>query len=605
MTPIGSSMGPAPPPPAIRGEHPSRPGPYLGSRFHIEDAIGAGPSGSVYRGLDLERGLPVAIKILHPKETQGPRFAVQFRGLCLALAQLEHENLVHLHDYGLLDGRYFLVSDLVDGLDVTTYLARRRALDPGVTVRIGLHTCLALGTVHAHGLVHQALKPNNVLLTRGGQVKVSDPGLSALISTPAAAQNRPRLPEAHYLSPEQARGEAVGPTSDLYSLGALLFEMLTGRPPFEAGDFWELMRLVGHAPPPSPRTYRAEVPPALSDLVLHALGKDPSERFSSADEMADALREILRGSLNRSWLPAASLGPAEPSRRRMAAVSTESGLLAHRGLPPRGRALATGAQFVTSFGLTGIALLFLAGAFVGPGSNLAPLSRPQAETGPSEFPARDRTLWDRDGTKSHLPPTSDAIAMVDPGWRPVDASQVAPPPVAASTNDASGETGLPPTATPPAAVPTDNPSQQGSDLVIPGQQDNTALDQPDGGAPPGGDGDSASEGSSASPDDDVEDHRWAWEGGEDWDHEDEEEREAGRERESEDEDRETEFWGIVESQNGPLWVISGRGVVITSTTEIEGRIALGALVSVEVIQVEGGPWVALEINQEDADEHDS
>ncbi len=195
-------------------------------------------------------------------------------------------------DYGYVEGRYYIATEWVGGIDLGTYIAEHGPLQPLQAAALALQVCAALRVVHQHGLIHLGIKPGNVLLMPGGKVKVSDVGLAGILSETGLSKTNVMIGNTPYMSPEQARAEAPGPESDLYSLGVILFEMLTDRLPFESNDAWSLLRMHSEQTPPAPDLLNPAVPPLLSAVVLRALQKQRRSRFASADEMAAALAEL-------------------------------------------------------------------------------------------------------------------------------------------------------------------------------------------------------------------------------------------------------------------------------------------------------------------------
>jgi len=262
---------------------------HLADKYLLAAEIRRGPTASVYRGTSRESGQPVAIKIFQERYRDDPRFAIRFRELLKVLADIDHENLIAIQDYGFSDGQYYLVMEWVEGADLGTFLAERGRLPPWRASTIARRVCAALEAVHQAGLIHRGIKPQNILITTDGHVKVTDVGSGGLVSESGLSKTNVMLGSVSYISPEQARAERLGPASDLYSLGVTVFEMLTGRLPFESNDAWSLVRMHARSIPPSPRRLNPQVPDDLARLVSRALEKDPTRRFASAREMEAAL----------------------------------------------------------------------------------------------------------------------------------------------------------------------------------------------------------------------------------------------------------------------------------------------------------------------------
>jgi serine/threonine protein kinase len=224
----------------------------FGERFVLQAEISRGSATSIYRAIDRHSGRTVALRVFNQRIQADPRFAIRFRQRMLAIAGMDHENLVAVLDYGVLDGRSFIAMEWISGVDLRTYLVEHGPLSGGLAAWIALKVCAALDAVHRSGLDHRGIKPQNVLLTASGEVKVSDVGLNGLYSESGLSRTNVMAAGIGFMSPEQARGEDVGPQSDIYSLGVLLFEMLTNRLPFESKDAWEVLRMHANEQPLAP-----------------------------------------------------------------------------------------------------------------------------------------------------------------------------------------------------------------------------------------------------------------------------------------------------------------------------------------------------------------
>jgi TolB-like protein len=257
-----------------------QPGDRIG-RYEVLREIGRGGFGIVYEALDTELGRKVALKMLRPLRSAHATSPEWLRREAEAAARLDHPGIVTLLDAGISDLGPWLAMELLHGETLEKRL-ERGALDPREAVRIALEVARALGHAHAHGVVHQDLKPGNVFLAEDGRVKLLDLGLAHLLGTrPAASGGTPA-----YMAPEQARGETADARADVFALGALLFEMLTGRPPFPVVD--GRSAVLDRA---SPGDLPAGLPSAVARLVLRCLERDPARRFASGQAVAEALLE--------------------------------------------------------------------------------------------------------------------------------------------------------------------------------------------------------------------------------------------------------------------------------------------------------------------------
>src|SRR6476659_3585292 len=278
---------------APRGDDLAEIGQVLGGRYRLVELLGTGGMATIYRATDTGLGRDVALKLLRPEYLRDPDFSSRFRQEAQAAASLSHPNIVTVYDYGEDPSGPYIVMELIDGEDLATILRRSGTLPPRQVARIGAGVARALAAAHARGLVHRDIKPGNVLIGADGAVKVVDFGIARAIAEAQVTLPGTTLGSVHYFSPEQARGEPATASSDIYSLGIVLYEMLTGVRPFEGDSAASvgLARLSG--PVPDPTLVRASVPSELAAITRRAMALDPAARFSSAGAMADALDATL------------------------------------------------------------------------------------------------------------------------------------------------------------------------------------------------------------------------------------------------------------------------------------------------------------------------
>ena len=266
----------------------------IGDRYQLGQVIGRGGMATIHEAMDLRLERPVAIKLLRPEAAADSDLADRFRREALAATVLRHPNIVACLDTGTDEGQPYLVMDLVDGEDLAARLKRGGRLAPTYAARIGLDVARALGVAHLRGIVHRDVKPGNILLASDGRAMVTDFGIARLAADAEAAKPGTTLGSVHYFSPEQAKGATTTPASDVYGLGLVLYEALTGSRAF-SGDTTDAIALarIG-APPPSPRSSRPEVPADLDAVVRRALSPDPADRYQNGNAMAAALEAAIQ-----------------------------------------------------------------------------------------------------------------------------------------------------------------------------------------------------------------------------------------------------------------------------------------------------------------------
>ena len=270
-------------------------GTILGGRYRLTELLGQGGMARIYRGHDNQLDRDVAVKILRPEYGRDPDFGARFRHEAQAAASLNHPNIVSVYDYGHDTAGPFIVMELVDGEDLASIVKRSGALPPRQAARIAAETARALHAAHQRGIVHRDVKPGNVMIDRDGRVKVADFGIARAIAEAQMTLPGTTLGSVHYFSPEQARGDQATPSSDIYSLGIVLYELLTGHRPWEADSAAAvaMARLAG--PPPDPSAIRSGIPSDLVAIDRKALATEPADRWSSASSFAAALEAFLAG----------------------------------------------------------------------------------------------------------------------------------------------------------------------------------------------------------------------------------------------------------------------------------------------------------------------
>jgi predicted Ser/Thr protein kinase len=268
-------------------------GERLSDRYAIEERIAVGGMGTVYRALDERLHRKVALKILKDHLAHDERFVERFRREARSVASLSHPNIASLYDYGEDDDRHYIVMELVDGSDLAHVLKAEGALDPERAEHIMRQVCEALSVAHAAGLVHRDVKPANVLLTADGTAKVTDFGIARATGDSSLTATGSILGTAHYLAPEQAAGDPATPQTDVYAAGVVLFEMLTGKVPFDAPSPVAVASQHMRGEVPTPSSIDHAIPTRLDDVVQKATAKDPKDRYTDAGEMAAVLGGVV------------------------------------------------------------------------------------------------------------------------------------------------------------------------------------------------------------------------------------------------------------------------------------------------------------------------
>ncbi|MFD7408244.1 serine/threonine-protein kinase [Streptomyces sp. NPDC059866] len=292
----------------------------IAGRYRLHDPIGRGAMGEVWRAYDETLGRPVAVKLLLPQDSD-PTAASRFRMEAQTAGQLHHPYVVGVLDFGTHDDRLFLVMELVDGDSLARMLADAGPQPADRVARIAAQAAAGLAAAHQQGIVHRDIKPANLLLDADGTLKIGDFGIARFLDDPAAALTATGqiVGTSLYLAPERALGQPAGPASDVYSLGCVLYQLLTGRPPFQADTAIAILHQHLDATPTPPQQLGADLPPAFESYLLGLLAKQPEHRPGAA-QVADWFT-------SGAWqgrpepLPAASPAPA-PAHRP---PSTETG----------------------------------------------------------------------------------------------------------------------------------------------------------------------------------------------------------------------------------------------------------------------------------------
>jgi serine/threonine-protein kinase len=305
------------------------------SRYELRGTLGRGGMATVYRAHDPVLGREVALKVLAAHFAEDESFRARFLREAKLAARVTHPNVVQIYDAGVDERGPFIAMELVEGESLGEELARRGRLHPEEVVSLGLQLCGALEATHAAGLVHRDVKPQNVLLTFDRAAKLGDFGIARSEDATRLTEHGSVLGTAAYLAPEQARGGAVTPATDLYGLGVLLYESLTGRRPHEGATLSELVLAREREPARPPSDHVAGVPVALDAAILGCLALRPEDRTQSAAALAGELAYTLAGADTAT--AATRLMPAASTRGRRGLAAAAVLVLAALGL---GAALA-------------------------------------------------------------------------------------------------------------------------------------------------------------------------------------------------------------------------------------------------------------------------
>ncbi len=270
-------------------------GMVFADRYRLVDFIGQGGMALVYRAVDIRTGHSVAIKILKSEYNSDKEFLERFQREAEAASRMSHHNIVNLLDVGVEGDHRYLVLEYVSGNTLKTIIQQKGRLNTNTAIQITIRILSALQHAHDNGIIHRDIKPQNVLVHSDGHIKVADFGIARMTNALTISKGDTVVGSVHYSSPEQASGSVVEATSDIYSTGVVLYEMLTGRVPFVGDTPVSVAMQHINTPPPPIADLNPDVPPAVVAVVMKALEKNPKKRYQSAREMADALVKARDG----------------------------------------------------------------------------------------------------------------------------------------------------------------------------------------------------------------------------------------------------------------------------------------------------------------------
>ncbi|MDP4621122.1 MAG: protein kinase, partial [Thermoleophilia bacterium] len=268
------------------------PGSELGERYELGHQIGSGGMATVYLAYDTVLDREVAVKILAERFAADQAFVERFRREASAAAGLNHPNIVAVYDRGGAEDTYYIVMEYLSGPDLKKVIRDQGPLDPAVAVDNALQILSALTAAHGAGIIHRDIKPQNVMVGEDGRLRVADFGIARADADQQMTEAGSVIGTAQYLSPEQAQGEETTAASDTYAVGVVLYEMLTGRVPFDGDRPVTVAMKQINEPPVPPRVFAPDIPPALDAVVMKALSKRPEDRFVTAEDFTAALLDV-------------------------------------------------------------------------------------------------------------------------------------------------------------------------------------------------------------------------------------------------------------------------------------------------------------------------
>lgn len=270
-------------------------GQMLDNRYEITELIGVGGMADVYKGKDIVDNKIVAIKILKTEFSDNEEFLSRFRNESKAISLLSHPNIVKIYDVGFSENLQYIIMEYIDGITLKEYIEKEKALNWKDAVHFMIQILRALQHAHENGIVHRDIKPQNIMMLDDGTIKVMDFGIAKFSRETGKTATDQAIGSVHYISPEQAKGEATDEKSDIYSVGVMLYEMLTGQKPFDSDNSVSIAVMNINDIPKRPRAVNPNVPAGLEEIILKAMEKNPLDRYQSASEM---IKDIERFKAN-------------------------------------------------------------------------------------------------------------------------------------------------------------------------------------------------------------------------------------------------------------------------------------------------------------------
>ena len=300
-------------------------GRVFNNRYQITERIGIGGMAEVYRAQDRVLGRMVAVKVMLPQYAADTEFTQRFRQEAASAANLSSPYIVNVYDWGQDEGTYYIVMEYVRGSDLKTAIKQRGAINQRKVAEIGAQVCQALSVAHKQDIIHRDIKPQNIMVQPDGNVKVMDFGIAHAKNT-VAGQTSAVLGTAHYISPEQAQGKELTNSSDIYSLGIVLYEAATGQLPFDGPDSVTVATKQVQEFPVPPTQINPNIDPSFEAIIMRALEKDPRNRFETVGDMKHALNDFLAGrSVVLSGTGATEVANAESYKKNSAPLPYADG----------------------------------------------------------------------------------------------------------------------------------------------------------------------------------------------------------------------------------------------------------------------------------------
>ncbi|MBR6909482.1 MAG: Stk1 family PASTA domain-containing Ser/Thr kinase, partial [Lachnospiraceae bacterium] len=266
-------------------------GMIINDRYEIIEKIGTGGMSDVYKALDTKLNRNVAVKVLKAEFGENENFVSKFRVEAQAAAGLMHSNIVNVYDVGEENDIHYIVMELVEGITLKKYIEKKARLTYKEAVSIAIQVSLGIESAHAARIIHRDIKPQNIIISRDGKVKVTDFGIAKAATSNTITSNV--MGSVHYTSPEQARGGYSDEKSDIYSLGITMFEMLTGRVPFNGETTVAIAIKHIQEPMPSPREFVPEIPKCVESIIFKCCEKSPDRRYQSMGDLIKDLKQAL------------------------------------------------------------------------------------------------------------------------------------------------------------------------------------------------------------------------------------------------------------------------------------------------------------------------